>query len=313
MLTKGGFVVASESPDSASTTRRLAYVFESLVHRTVESNDGVRVVEVRHFENLGMVKLLVDAEEISLDLGSAREGILKPRGLVVENEAPITLPAKQVGNAILSAATRKSAESPHAQAFGCAHSLSGKTVRISYADGVGVETVEPIGCTLTEADVQLLMHTPVLANCYLLPRPESGPALEWTVNARQFVGLVELGQRVVPIGEIELQMDSDQGSSDTRRVAVQIQDESECGLLHMDGIRGFVGSQCVEGNMVYQWDEDFVRRIELCCRVEVYHVSQDWFLFGEVFSETPMMTVSYDCWKDEGMTRPRMELCGGAR
>jgi hypothetical protein len=307
MLTKGGFVAPLEPAEAGAPKRWLAYVFETLVHRTIEKNDGFRVVEVRHFENMGMVKLLVDAEEISLDLGPVREQILGPRGLLVEDEAPVSLSAKSVGDAILSAVDRPAAESPGARAFGCANSLSGKTVRITYADGIGVESVEPIGCTLIRPDVRLLFRTPVLADCYILPRPESLPGRKWKVDARQFTGLVELGQRVVPSGRMCLQKEPGDGSSDPGRVALRMEDESAWDLFRLDGCRGRVGDHSVKGTMVYRLDGDFMKRVDLRCPIYPLYISQDWFLFDDVFLGEPVMTVSHDCWIDERMTRPLLE------
>ena len=57
----------------------LAYAAEMAADRTIESNDGRKVVERRHYVTARNVKVLCDLEDITIDLGPP--GVLMLGGL----------------------------------------------------------------------------------------------------------------------------------------------------------------------------------------------------------------------------------------
>jgi hypothetical protein len=114
--------------------------------------------------------------------------------------------------------------------------------------------------------------------------------------------MMELGARLVPAGTISLQKEPDDEASDPRCVALRT-DESAWDLFRLDEPHEPVGDHCVEGTVVYQLDGGFAKRVDLRCTIYLRHVSQDWFLFDEFPREAPVMTVSRDCWIDEGTTQ----------
>lgn len=203
--TKGGMTGTLQPGFQWGFRRRLraAYAFESLVHRTIESNDGARIVEVRRFEKVRMVRLLSESQNMEIDLGLPEKEILEPLGdancVGTRRVDPCRL-----ADAILVGGAKAIQGHATNRAYVQTDSLSGKTVRITYVDGLGVTSVEPIDCTLAESDRQFLQHTPVLADAYLAPNTPSRSSEPMDTHARQLACLLAPSLRKVPQGEFRL-------------------------------------------------------------------------------------------------------------
>ena len=67
---KAGFEARVEDKDwGVRQVITLVYEGEMLVNRTIESNDGRRIVELRHFVKCRTVKVLCNVESLSIELG----------------------------------------------------------------------------------------------------------------------------------------------------------------------------------------------------------------------------------------------------
>ena len=203
--TKGGMAGTLQPGFHWSLRRRLqvVYAFESLVRRTIESNDGTRIVEVRHFEKVHMARLFSESENLKLDLGPPAKRILES----FDDANRVGTRKVDPGNladAILLGGVETIAAYATNRAYVQTDSLSGKTVRITYVDGQGVVSVEPLDCTLPDSVRQFLMHTPVLADAYLAPGSLSRSGKQAGVDARQLGCLLAPSLRKVPQGELQL-------------------------------------------------------------------------------------------------------------
>lgn len=297
ILIKGGFVAPLE--DAGDGVRHLAFAFETLTRRTIESNDGRRIVERRRFESRKVVKLVTDAEDLSLDLGPPQTPILESLGDVQPIEGSVELPAESVAEAILATRSQPALERATSTAAVRADSLSGKEVRITYVDGLGVESVVPIGCSLTRCELKMLFHTAVLADCYFFPRSAS-PQQQWRVDADQLIGFFDPTLPAIPRGKLSLRSNS-RGSEPQGRGGREVSfvEDGEVNLISTDTSYGRVGFLSIDG--VFRRSPDGrLQTASLKGPLRIAAVSQDAFLFDEILRDAAALTVSYSCKPDQG-------------
>jgi len=145
----------------------VAYLAEMALDRTIEANDGRRVVELRRFVAARNVKLLFTVEDAAIDLGAPGALLLGALAHLRPDAGAAVVASKPVADAILRIGAQEAARDQATRAVIRVDSLAGKAVRITCVDGGGVEAIEPIGCTLTAEERDFLAGTAVLSDCYL--------------------------------------------------------------------------------------------------------------------------------------------------
>ena len=220
---KGGFVVPATHVDYHGRRRtvNLAYAFETVFSRTIEQNDGQRVVELRRFGGIWAVALL-SAEDLALDLGPPGEPLLQTLAPAEPHEGNRRVVPRLVAEAILPNAPETVAADAAAQAFWDSDSLSGKTVRLTYVDGVGVESIQPLGCTLNWADRNFLFLAPALWHGYALSGSGSNAPDGWSIDATQLMELMPPAMSRLAKGKILVRGDPDARPRGGRQVNLQI-------------------------------------------------------------------------------------------
>lgn len=294
ILVKGGCQGAIEGPSPAGKPRSLAYVYQLESTRTVESNDGRRIVEVRRFGSRKMVKLVSDAEGVALDLGPEEMPILGSIPEVAAGEGSVELPPETVAEAILAPGGAAAVSRAMSRAFVRADSLSGKQVRITYVDGSGVESVVPIGCSLTGPELKMLIRTPVLADAFLLPGEDAEWGRPWKARAGELLAVADPAVPAVFRGSLELmseplQADQVEGG---RQVASRVED-SELNYFSTVAAYGRVAFHLPVGEFRSSPDGNRVESAQLKGLYRVTGVAQDYFLFDEVFVNSPRLSVTY--------------------
>jgi hypothetical protein len=144
-----------------------------VVRREIESNDGQRVVELRRFESVRSVKLLSRAEDVRLELGPPDSPILEslPGGRPDDSKVPVS--ATAVAEALLGPDASAVTGDPTARALLQVDPISGKSVRITFVDGLGVQTIEPVGCTLSAWERDFLFQATLSPDAALRPGPRN--------------------------------------------------------------------------------------------------------------------------------------------
>ena len=155
----------------------MAYAAEMAIDRSIERNDGKRIVEVRYFATSRNVKLLCSVESVTISLGTPGTLILGALEYVYPGTIQTLATVRPVAEAILSYGAEDAARSEATRAVAHVNSLSGKKVRITYVNGIGVDSIEPIGCTLTAAERDFVFNTAVLSDYYILPDVKLKPVL----------------------------------------------------------------------------------------------------------------------------------------
>ena len=77
IVLKGGVEARVEDKDwGVKQVVNLGFMFEAVVERTIESNDGNKIVELRCFESVKMAKTLCEVEAVTIELGKPGVAVL---------------------------------------------------------------------------------------------------------------------------------------------------------------------------------------------------------------------------------------------
>ena len=271
----------------------LSYVAELQVDRTVEQNDGKRVVELRHFVTSRNVKLLCDVEDAAIDLGAPGVLLLGALAYLQPEAGVVVTAAKPVADAILRHGAQKVARDAAAKAVAHVDTLSGKKVRITYVDGFGVESIEPVGCTLTQDELDFVAGTAVLSDCYIWDMKKAAGE-RWKVDGAQLSGLIDPSLRGATDGEIGLIRDAD-GQEDGRKFATLRIEGGSLTINSSDASTRRIGSFTPRGTLRYSLADKVVEHAKLVGRFDVEEVSTDHVLFETSFKTRPTLTIEYAC------------------
>jgi hypothetical protein len=292
---KAGFDARVEDKDYAvSKIITLAYAFDMALTRKIESNDGMRVVELRHIETCRSAKFLCDVENVSIDLGPQGTLLLGALEYAPPGTKVFVASVKPLAESMLKLGTQVMATDKAAKAFGQIESLSGKKVRITYVDGVGVESLEPVDCTLTGSERDFLFRTAVLSDCYLLPDVKSTPGQSWEVDGSQFSGFLDPSVRGVPDGRITIRRGDDQ-QLDGKRIATLRVAMGVLELNASDQSSNRVGSFTPRGKLLFNITDGYISAAELAGDLFLETVSKNHLLFEARFHTQPHLQVSYSC------------------
>jgi hypothetical protein len=271
----------------------MAYVYEVEGTRTIESNDGHRVVELRHFKQVRMAKLLTASGSLELALGRPGQSLLGPLDEFSGLPGTRPIPAALLAEAVLAPGSQNVGDT--AEAFVHIDRLSGVTVRLNYVDGVGVDSLTPIGCSLRLPDVEYLFRTPVLADCYIALAQATDSRRRRRVPASQFASFSDPSLRCAWTGNVLIDRMPLPGAQTTDpllcwRISC---DEGEMYRAGTESCR--VGVPMQDGVIVCDVLSGHLAQVELSGSVNILVVPQGWFLFDEVFANIPTFETSYKC------------------
>jgi hypothetical protein len=298
ILLKGGFTASALDLDyglpDVSCQVRLAYVFELLAEATIESSDGRRITEVIHFEKVRAIKLLSDVEQLAIDLQRPEVpllGTLTPWEPIAGNKA---VDPRPVIEATIREADRPRVQRAGAKAFMHTDSLSGKTVRITYRGGVGVESLEPIGCGLTLLDCHYLSSMPVLADGFLFPDRGSAESDQWHVDGSQLAWFFDPSMRAVPLGAAKVRRGKDRTDGSFPDAELTLRSDS-LPLRSLRPARMHCVFSPLKGTLRYCVEDKYVRTAQFRAPVVIYSGAVDHLLAYVRFDPTPTMVISYHC------------------
>ena len=283
------------------TTVNMAYRAELDLRRHIKKNDGFRLVEVREIGNCRMVKATstVDIQFVYTEPGSLLFGAIGA-GLGLLDAwltgGQITMLAARLIAPVL-ATVQGAAEARlneyNTKVQGMLDSLSGKTVQITYVDGMGVVELMPVGCSLSQEERDLLFTSAVVSDAFLLPDVESKPGDAWEVDGAAFTDFVPPSWRGTPRGKIVVRREQDfekEGKKYARlrcagTVAVDATDASRLRLATLS-LRGYLNYNIVAGH---------IESGELLAEIAMQEASRDHLLFETRFESQPRLRVTYFC------------------
>lgn len=278
------------------TTVNLTYVAESRVRHTVEKNDGKSIVLLCQVLESRAAKLLADVD-VRLNLGQPGFVLLGALDayLTGGQGVAIAVPAAQVIEAMFTGAARATLEGAKTKAEALVDSLEGKKFRVTYVDGRGVTSLEPVGCELTTEQREYLKGMSVLGECYLLPDTESKPGDYWDVEAAALSDLlVPPTWRGRPSGVVTVERGPDVERAGKRYAQLNIT-RGSIRVNASDASRRRLGSITPRGKLEYNITDGYVEQGELSAAAHMEDVSTDHLLFEARFETTPKMEIQYHC------------------
>ncbi|HOP78489.1 MAG TPA: hypothetical protein PLD05_13420 [Thermogutta sp.] len=298
---KVGFQAAVIDADwGVRQTISLVYEAENRMRRTVERNDGQTVVLLCHVVESRAVKLLTDVE-VTFDLGQPGTLLLGALDYWLTG-GQLTAPAvvaAPVAEAILTEASRAALKGHTAKAKAMLDSLAGKRFRVTYIDGKGLVSLEPVGCTLTEEERDYLEGMSVLGDCYLLPDVNSRPGQYWDVEARELVEFLPPTWRGRPSGVVTIERGQDFKKGDKDYATLKIR-TGTFQVNASDRSRRRLADVTPRGELYYNITDGYIDRAELRARASVEDVSTDHLLFESRFQTAPELEIQYTCQRLEG-------------
>lgn len=271
----------------------LAYAAEMHVDRTVETNDGKRVVELRHFLTSRNVKLLYDVEGVTIELGAPGVLLLGVLDSLRPGATEVVALAKPIAESILGYGAQAAGQSAATKAVAHVDTLSGKRVRITYVDGFGVKAIEPVGCTLTRDEFDFVAGTAVLSDCYVWDLKKA-VGERWKVDGAQLSGLLDPSLRGAAEGEIGFIREAD-GQENGRRFAVLRVEDGDLTVNSSDASTRRIGNLTPRGAMRYSLADRVVEHARLVGRFQIDEVSTNHVLFETRFKSRPTLAVEYAC------------------
>ena len=292
---KFGLDARAEDKDwGVKSTVSTLYAAEMVVDRTVESNNGVRIVERRHFDKARSVKLLTEVEDVSIELGLVGTVVLGALDYIEPGVGATILSAKPIAETILAAGANEVARSEATKAFAHVDSLSGKTVQITYVDGVGIESVLPVDCMLSDSEMDFVKASAVVSDYYMMPQLDIKVGGHWSVSGGQFGGFIDPSLRGVPSGEIVVGRDSNHSERGKEYATLRIQ-RGYLEINESDDRTQRVGTFTPSGTLKYCITDRIVESADFKGRMVVEKVSKDHLFFESRFKATPNVTVIYSC------------------
>jgi hypothetical protein len=275
----------------------IVFYSEAHIVRTIEKNDGKRIVELRRIASCKQTKLHAKVKNVRINMGLPGVLLLG----AIEETIPGTTSAVEFlqpfVEKLLASASQSGIDEKVANLQKRVDSLSGKTVRIEYVDGVGVTDLTPVGCDLDESERDFLMRTALLSDCYLFPDHAVKVGDHWPVKASQLAGYFDPSLRACPAGDITILRASDSRTKDNRITANLQMPPSTIVLDNSTPQRASVGrfTTTEDSTIHFDLDNSYVTDAELKGTIYLSDESKDHFYFKESFSFEPTVTIQYWC------------------
>jgi hypothetical protein len=195
-----------------------------------------------------------------------------------------------VGEVVLGTRGGAAGEPGQGKAYLRVGTLAGKKVRISYRDGLGVESIQPIACTLTAKEVEYLFNTPVAADCHFLAFAETRPGRRPTLDAGALAMFLDPSLPVIVRGKVRIE---EAGNGRGWKIW---QPEDDSPTLRSAGpARRFVGSVSLAGIMQADPEGRFVEAADLSGLLHLCLTPRDSLFFEEVVAAAPEFHAHYQC------------------
>lgn len=294
-------VIRTLGEDTAWAVRRdlqVLYVFECVVVRTIESNDGTEIVERRLFQRVRSLKALCSVDDVRLVIGPAGEMFLPNEIFKASQKVtakPLLAWLKRVG-----VNTDKLGEEV-LQAYSKVDALEGKEVRLRYTNGQGVARVEAIKGKITAEELDYHLASVSVSDALIFPNPRSKPGDRWSAPGVGFSNMIDPTLKACVAGEVELERIADEAppgedGNPTGEVCacVKIRD----GRLRLDGSnanQGEVGHFDPRGKFWFSPTQQIVSRAVLEGAGRFQRFSKDHLLFQTRMSREPTIQINYTC------------------
>ena len=281
-----------------------AYVGEVVMDRTIESNDGTKIVMTQTFPEATTLTAVTQVEGIRIELPPAGMCMLEGLGhaSTVVTHVPLQFGWSAVTvastNAVLENPMAKSliaaaSRDPKAQAFRFIDSIEGKQMKVEFINGRGVTDIKPLGVGLTPREVDFVRLMNCSSDATILPQ-NSKPGDSWTIRAADLMTLLDPSTNAVPSGTVTAQRLADQtvGGRTVARI------EIIKGVLDMvDTTKKNVtkATWAPRGILLFDTKDSIITSAELDGELIIQNHSADHIIFEASWSQQPKYKVVYHC------------------
>lgn len=275
------------------------YAFEATIDREILSNDGRKVVEVRHFRSIRNIKLVSTLEDVRLELGDVGEALLPTDWRNFAREISFK-PVKEVLDFMkvdtkkLSGLTDKTAA-----LSGKFNTLSGKSVQLTYEDGVGVTDIKRIKGEMTAAEREFHVASVLVSDSLIFPNTTIGLNKSWTVDGSNFSGFFDPDLLARTSGDVELERTNDRIAKKTGENCSAIKVVS--GQIRLDdstdkqGKIGFFEPKPRSSYMLFSPTQEVFVEAVLEGTGQMDRFSKDHLLFEARSVQRPEIKIMYTC------------------
>ena len=148
--------ILDDLDDSRRRREHVLQAVEMKYRRTIESNDGYRVVERRDFETVRRAKLLVPVGAGQVSSCPFATWSLDEVPFPSSAEGIYIVPAQQLATSLLRPEACRFVERVGGRGFLEEDDLSGRSIRLTHVDGVGIESLETLGWHANREQLQYL-------------------------------------------------------------------------------------------------------------------------------------------------------------
>jgi hypothetical protein len=284
---------------------QVGYVIETLYNRTIESNDGRKIVEVRHVEWHRGIKVLSGGGKIGIERGPENEvvlGLLESIPKDKWGKFVSCTPIESFLAKVAPSAVGKLTES-NTKIKGLVNRLSGKKVRLTSRDGKGTIGVEAIEGGLNAWERDFFFSKDVtLFSRFLIALSEIRVGEEWTFDGNMFSELLELmDHRPMPRvgGKVVVQREKDtkKGGKEFANISIKAGDDSELNIREGDSRADVSARYHPRGTMKFSLTENHVTTALLDGKIRIAAVPKDGPLRNTTLIEEPILMISYSCEK----------------
>jgi len=305
--TKGTLNVRGEDKSwGFGTVVTINYAFEAHIDRTIESNNGTQIVELRYFRDLRSLKVDTRLEDIRLDLGGPGEALLLGLAKVFNLPSAFAATAHAVDGTSLKPALqalRWAGVSPESigglddksvKMFAQVDQLSGKKVRLTYEDGRGVQKVEAVAGEMTADERRFHFASVLLSDSLIIPDVDIKIGNTWSVDGSNFANLIDPGLLSQAGGEVILKRADDHivQNKTCRHVAI------ESGRITIDDSNareGRIGHFEPKGSLYFSTEDQIVVQARLRGTAKLERFSKNHLLFESRMRRLPELELIYTC------------------
>lgn len=295
VLVRGALAGRSAEPHYGPATGcHVAYLFEMRYQRAIERNDGRTIVERRTYESVRFAKIVAPLP-MRMEPGSPEVSRLG-RIAFPDPGAGITVaPVGPVAEALLGQNAEAIADCPASRAFLEQDLLSGKSVRLTYVDGIGVASLEPLGWTLTKPVAVELFGAAVLPP--LLFGPDSRDRRPGASSAPMvcLTGFLDPTQSPNTAYRAHLAIGPAERDGESRGVELMLEEPApEAGEVDSDA-EGPTSGNIRLGHLRYDPEANCVTDASIAWPMNILCRTTSRLLFEQDFPASTRLTVQYHC------------------
>lgn len=284
------------------TVISINYAFDSQIDRTIESNDGKTIVEVRDFREIRCLKFETRLEDVRISLGESNEGLLNALAIfdvvapgIVQKLQGISLKPVLQGLRLAGIAPEKLLElDKHAKVFTELDPLTGKSIRITYVDGKGVTDLKAVKGEMTRDEENFHRTSVLVSDSLIFPKLDVRIGDQWLVDGRALAGMIDPGLRAFTRGDFTVQREKD-----------KIVENQDCAQLRIVGGRilfdsstpneGRIGHFDPTGSCYFAKDSKVIIRASLKGTAVFEKFSKNHLLFEARSRNSPVVELNYTC------------------